>query len=198
MKTKPGFTLVLVLVLAAAFVGLGWPGSALAKMTAKEKETAQADIQKTTKGTLQRLYKAQPGAEKAVANAAGYAVFSNFGLKIFVAGSGKGAGMAVDKKTGNATYMKMLEVQAGLGIGVKKFRLVWVFEKTGDFNKFVNSGWEMGGQASAGAKTADKGAAFAGALSVSPGVWLYQLTDEGLSAELTVKGTKYYKDDDLN
>jgi lipid-binding SYLF domain-containing protein len=139
-------------------------------MTEKEKEAARADIQKNTKETLQRLYKAQPGAEKAIDNAAGYAVFSNFGLKIFVADSGKGAGLAVDKKTGKVTYMKMLEIQAGLGIGVKKFRLVWVFEKTGDFNKFVNSGWELGGQASVAAKTSDPGAEFAGPLSVSPGV----------------------------
>ena len=121
-----------------------------------------------------------------------------FGMKIFVAGSGKGVGMAVDKKTAKVTYMKMLEIQTGLGSGVKKFRLVWVFEKTGDFNKFVNSGWELGGQTSAAAKTSDQGAAFTGALSVSPGVWLYQLTDEGLAAELTVKGTKYYKNEDLN
>jgi hypothetical protein len=39
---------------------------------------------------------------------------------------------------------------------------------------------------------------FAGALSVTPGVWLYQLTDDGLALELTAKGTKYYKDDELN
>ena len=31
-----------------------------------------------------------------------------------------------------------------------------------------------------------------------PGVWMYQLTDKGLALELTGKGTKYYKDDDLN
>ena len=37
-----------------------------------------------------------------------------------------------------------------------------------------------------------------GAMSVSTGVWLYQMTDTGLAAELTAKGTKYYKDDDLN
>jgi hypothetical protein len=35
-------------------------------------------------------------------------------------------------------------------------------------------------------------------MSVSPGIWLYQLTDDGLALELTGKGTKYYKDDDLN
>jgi len=29
-------------------------------------------------------------------------------------------------------------------------------------------------------------------------VWLYQLTDKGVALELTAKGTKYSKDDDLN
>jgi len=40
--------------------------------------------------------------------------------------------------------------------------------------------------------------AFAGAMSISPGIWLYQLTDDGLAVELTAKGTKYYKDTELN
>jgi lipid-binding SYLF domain-containing protein len=185
-------------VLLVAIAGLVGSSIALAEMTAKEKQTARADIQKMTNETLQRLYKAQPGTKKAIDSAAGYAVFSNFGMKIFVAGSGKGSGMAVDKKSGKTTYMKMLEVQAGLGLGVKKFRLVWIFEKTADFNKFVNAGWEVGGQTSAAAKSGEKGAALAGAVSVSPGVWLYQLTDEGVAVELTAKATKYYKDDDLN
>jgi lipid-binding SYLF domain-containing protein len=197
MKTKPIFTVALVMALSFGLLGLGLP-SAMAKMTDKEKEEARADIQKTSKETLQRLYKAQPGARKAIDNAAGYAVFSNFGMKILFAGSGKGAGMALDKKTGKVTYMKMFEIQAGLGLGVKKFRLVWVFENSADFNKFVNSGFELGGQATAAAKDAEKGAAYTGAISVSPGVWLYQITDKGLAAELTVKGTKYYKNDDLN
>ena len=33
---------------------------------------------------------------------------------------------------------------------------------------------------------------------MSPGVWIYQLTDTGLALELTAKGTKYYKDESLN
>jgi hypothetical protein len=33
---------------------------------------------------------------------------------------------------------------------------------------------------------------------VSPGVWMYQLTDTGVAFEITAKSTKYYKDDDLN
>jgi len=74
----------------------------------------------------------------------------------------------------------------------------WVFEHHKDLSDFINSGWELGGQTSAAAKLDDEGGAFAGAMSISPGIWLYQLTDDGLALELTGKGTKYYKDDDLN
>lgn len=90
-------------LLLVAIAGLVGSSIALAEMTAKEKQTARADIQKMTNETLQRLYKAQPGTKKAIDSAAGYAMFSNFGMKIFVAGSGKGSGMAVDKKSGKIT-----------------------------------------------------------------------------------------------
>lgn len=162
------------------------------------KAEKQKEVQKMSRDTLARLYKAQPSAKKAVEGAAGYATFSNFGMKIFVAGGGSGSGMAVDNKTKKATYMKMVEVQAGLGMGIKKFRVVFVFDTQKALNDFVNSGWEFGGQTTAAAKSGDQGLALAGAISVAPGVWMYQLTDTGLAAELTGKGTKYYKDGDLN
>jgi hypothetical protein len=37
-----------------------------------------------------------------------------------------------------------------------------------------------------------------GALEVTPGVWVYQITKNGLALQLTLQGTKYYKDEDLN
>jgi lipid-binding SYLF domain-containing protein len=165
---------------------------------AATKAEQQADIRKMEQETLSRLYKAAPGAKAAVEKAAGHAVFSNFGMKIFVAGGGSGQGVAVDHASKKATFMKMAEVQAGLGIGVKKFRVVWVFESKAALDAFINSGWEFGAQASAAAKSGDKGGSYQGAMAVSPGVWLYQLTDTGLAAEVTAKGTKYYKDNDLN
>ena len=180
---------VLTVVVAAA------PAFAI---SAKEKQEKQKEVQKMSQQTLSKLYKAQPSARKAVQNSAGYATFSNFGVKILLAGSGSGSGMAVDSKTKKVTYMKMIEVQAGLGIGVKKFSVVFVFDTQKALNDFVNSGWEFGGQTTAAAKAGDKGAEFAGAVSVAPGVWMYQLTDTGLAAEITGKGTKYYKDSDLN
>jgi lipid-binding SYLF domain-containing protein len=162
------------------------------------KQESQADVRKAAQSALSALYKAQPSARKAVEAAAGYAAFSNFGMKILVAGGGSGKGIAVDNKTKAVTYMKMAEIQAGLGFGVKKFQLVWVFETVKALNDFVNAGWELGAQATAAVKAGDKGSAFQGAVAVAPGVWLYQLTSDGLALELTAKGTKYYKDSELN
>ena len=73
-----------------------------------------------------------------------------------------------------------------------------MFETDKALNSFINSGWEFGGQATAAAKYENKGGAYEGAANVSEGVWMYQLTDSGLAAEITAKGTKYYKDSDLN
>jgi lipid-binding SYLF domain-containing protein len=164
----------------------------------KEIEQEKSEIRKMAKNTISKLYKFQPSAKKAISKSAGYAVFSNFGMKILFAGGGSGKGIVFDNKTKKQTFMKMVEIQAGLGLGVKKFKLVWVFENYKDVDKFINSGWELGGQTSVAAKLNDEGGAFAGAMSVTPGIWLYQLTDDGLALELTAKGTKYYKDDDLN
>jgi lipid-binding SYLF domain-containing protein len=181
-------------VLCAALFG----SNALADMSAKEKEKARADVKKNSAATLNALYKAVPASRKVVEGSAGYATFSNFGMKILVLGSGKGQGLAVNRKSKQETFMKMVEVQTGLGFGVKKFRLIWVFASESALNQFINSGWETGGQATAGAKAGGKGDAYQGAVAVADGVWVYQLTDKGVALELTAKGTKYYKDDDLN
>ena len=191
IKSFRGMLSLAVLVVVAMVVAAG-PSWATSKAEQRK------EVQKMSLLTLARLYKVQPSAKKAIEGAAGYAVFSNFGMKIFFAGGGSGSGLAVDNKTKKITYMKMVEIQAGLGMGIKKFRVVFVFDTQNALNDFVNSGWEFGGQTTAAAKAGDQGAALAGAISVAPGVWMYQLTDTGLAAEITAKGTKYYKDSDLN
>ena len=175
-----------------------WAGLAPSAHAADSKEVneARSAIRKKSKEILNELYKVQPASKKAVAGSAGYAVFSNFGMKILVAGGGSGKGQAISGK--KEVFMKMAEVQAGLGFGIKKTKLVFVFEKKSLWDDFVNSGWVASAQATAAAKSGDSGAAYQGAVAVAPGIWLYQLTDKGLALEMTVKGTKYYKDDDLN
>jgi lipid-binding SYLF domain-containing protein len=163
-----------------------------------DKEKQQKEIRNMAHDTLQQLYKAEPKTKGVVHAAAGYAVFSNMGVKILLAGSGNGKGIAVNNKSRHETFMKMLQIQAGLGMGVKKFRVVFVFDNEKALDSFINSGWQLGGQSTAAAKTGDEGGSMAGAASVSEGVWMYQLTDKGLAAEISATGTKYYKDSDLN
>jgi lipid-binding SYLF domain-containing protein len=167
-------------------------------VSAASSQQKKTEIRNMAQATLQQLYGLQPSARTAISRAAGYAVFSNFGMKILLFGGGKGEGLAVNNATGQQTYMKMLEAQVGLGMGIKKFRVVFVFDNRQALDQFINSGWAVGGQTTAAAKYKSEGGAVAGAVAVAPGVWVYQLTESGLALELTMKGTKYYKDSDLN
>lgn len=169
--------------------------SICAAATVEEKRQSTRNM---TQDTLERLYKVHPTAKDAVEAAEGYAVFSNWDVKILFVGGGTGRGMTVNNNSKQETFMKMVAVDAGLGLGAKTFRLIFVFENQEAMDKFIKSGWEFGGQATAAATDSVNGASLAGAFSVSPGIWMYQLTEKGLALELTVKGTKYYKDKDLN
>lgn len=165
----------------------------------QKKEQERTEIRQMAQETLTRLYQAQPAAQTAVQNAYGYAVFSDTGVKILIGGSGHGQGIAIVNQNKSETFMKMLEAQAGLGFGVKKFKVIFVFDNQKAFDGFVDSGWQFGGEASAAAKTSpEKGGSMQGATSVSEGIWMYEMTDKGLSLEITAKGTKYSKDDGLN
>ena len=171
---------------------------AVATNASEDKAKQQKQIQAATQDTLQRLYKAEPRTKAVIKHAYGYAVFSDLGVKILFGGTGNGKGVAVNNHTKQQTYMKMIELQAGLGLGVDKFRVVFVFDNQRSFDGFINSGWEFGGQSTVAAKAGDKGGAMAGAVAVADGVWMYQLTDTGLAVEISATGTKYYKDEELN
>jgi lipid-binding SYLF domain-containing protein len=170
-------------------------GPASAQSSATEK---RAEIRKMRTETLAKLYQVHPKAKGAVAGAYGYAVFSNAGINIIFASLATGRGIARENKTGRDIFMGMGSVGIGLGLGVKDFRGIFVFKTKKAFDDFVNDGWEAGAHADAIAKDGKSGGALEGAISVAPGVELYQLTEAGLALEATLQGTKYFKDNDLN
>ena len=94
--------------------------------------------------------------------------------------------------------MKMLQVQGGLGFGIDRMHLVFVLTTEDALASFINQGWEFGGQANVSAVNNGQGAMFSGAAAISPGVYLYQITETGLSATLTVSGTRFFVDSELN
>jgi lipid-binding SYLF domain-containing protein len=159
---------------------------------------ARHQVREMSQDALATLYEVAPGTRRVIDRAAGYAVFSTFGVKLFFAGGTTGKGLVVNQRTQRQTFMKMLQVQGGLGFGVNQNRLIFVFTNEQALRNFINQGWEFGGQVNLSAMAGGQGTQFSGAAAVSPGVYLYQLTQTGLSATLTVGGTKFFKDGDLN
>ena len=172
--------------------------SAVALSAKDSPEQEREKTQKMAAQTLQDLYKLQPAAQAAIQKSAGYAVFNNMGVNLLLLSTARGAGIAVDSKTKQETFMKMISAGAGLGMGAKDYRVIFVFEDDKALGQFLNSGWAADAQTDAAAKTASSGGAYSGAVQVAPGVWVYQITKKGLALQLTLQGTKYSKDDDLN
>jgi len=161
------------------------------------KAEKQAAILNMKNEVLSDLYKIKPDVKAQIANAPGYAVFSNANVYLIFVSAGGGHGVVKNNQTGQHTFMKMGEVGVGLGLGVKDFRGVFVFHDAETMNRFIEEGWAFGGQADAAAKATDKGAAVGGEITID-NITIYQITEAGLALQATVKGTKYWKDDSLN
>ncbi|HVU25606.1 MAG TPA: hypothetical protein VHE13_15865 [Opitutus sp.] len=167
---------------------------------ATDADAARAKIRSMRDSVLGELYELHPGAKAKIKKAAGYAVFSNVGVNLVFASFAGGHGIVVEKGhfRDTETFMKMGSAGIGLGLGVKDFRAVFIFDDKEKLQAFVDKGWDFSGQADAAAKSDDKGGAVAGAATVIRGVEVYQLTKNGLALQATLQGTKYWKDDDLN
>jgi lipid-binding SYLF domain-containing protein len=187
MKSKIFASALALILLAAGLL------SAADKNEEKRQKTRKMAAQ-----TLEELYKLQPTAQGAIGKAAGYAVFDNMGTNLLLVSTARGSGIAVNSKTNQDTFMKMVSGGAGLGVGVKDYRVIFVFENEKALANFIDSGWSGSAQSDAAAKVGKSGAAYSGAVEAAPGVWVYQITKNGLALQLTLQGTKYYKDDDLN
>ena len=150
---------------------------------------------------LSELYAKRPEAKAQIARAPGYAVFSNMGSKIFMLATGNGFGVATDNRSGKNTYMKMVEAGGGMGMGIKTYRAVYVFNSRQAFDDFLSGNWQVGGDADAGAEYEGKGVSAGAALTsdqLTKPVTVYQFTDKGVALSAVATGTRYYRDDELN
>ena len=155
-------------------------------------------LRKMSNETLHTLYNLEPSSRASIEGAAGYAVFSISDIKFAFFGGGAGKGLAVNNRTQEQVFMKTSEASVGFGLGIKKYNVVFVFGNEKAFADFGKEGWQIGGQATAAATDSVNGGSMQGAVSVAPGVWMYQMTDKGLEASITLRGIRYYKDSGLN
>ena len=161
--------------------------------------TDQRDsILKMRDDTLAELYKAKPETKDKIAKAPGYAVFSTYGLTVIFVGGAGGKGVAVDNQTKKETFMEEGSASVGVGLGGTEVRTVFVFNDATALDNFVNKGWEFGTQGTLQAQTETKGGVTSDAMSFSKSTDIYQLGKNGLMAQYTVAGTKFWKDKSLN
>lgn len=148
--------------------------------------------------TLAKFYAAQPSLQTKTAEYAGYGVFDNANVSVFMASAGGGYGVVINNQTKEKTYMKMAMGGLSLGLGVKDYRVLLLFKDAEILQKFIDKGWEFGGNADAAAKAGDKGGQISGEGDIHEGIEVYALTESGLALEVAVTGTKYWKDKELN
>ena len=158
-----------------------------------KQEAKAMKIKESAKASLNELFADNPKAKELYAKSYGWAAFSNLKLALGFSGGG-GNGVAVVKETGEKTFMKMGTAGVGLGLGVNKYDVIFLFQDSKTFNKFVEKGWQAdaGATAAAGKAAADVKTNFVNGLAI------YQITEKGLMANADIAGTKYWKNDKLN
>lgn len=187
------------------------------KSPAEERDT----IQKERTELLKEIFSEQPGLEQQIKNAPGYATFSVINVNLLLVATARGTGVVIDKKNNEKIYMDVIAVGGGIGAGIKDLRLLIVFNEEETMEQFINSGWQFGASADASLKSGEKGAELGESISVAapgedgsidssmsggvstitgakPPMEIYTLTEAGISAQATISGVKFYKDDELN
>ena len=183
--------LLITSILIASLVG---GCSTVPKKSAQDHRQA---VLKVRDDTLTEFYQLKDSGKAEISAAPGYAVFNSAGIKLLVVGAGGGRGVVVDNRNGENTFMNMVELGAGLGLGVKDVRVIFIFHNAAALDDFLVNGVTISASATAAAKLDGQGDARSGEIVVND-MSIYQITDNGLALEMMISGTKYWPDSRLN
>ncbi|WP_310597745.1 lipid-binding SYLF domain-containing protein [Aeromonas aquatica] len=174
----------------------------LAGCTAKgdTPEEKRGYVQGMREQVLTELYQEKASIRDEVQQAKGYAVFSSVNNSLVFVSAGSGFGVVRDNQSGKDIYMSMANAGVGLGLGIKDFRALILFNDAEALKHFIEVGWEAGAQADAAARSGDKGSELLNTTGSTNAkkVTVYQLTQSGLVLQATLQGYKYWADDELN
>lgn len=155
-------------------------------------EEARQAVDLMADSTLLKLFNESPEAKTLYDSAYGYAVFDSRKLSLLFH-TDSGSGVAINKETGQRTYMNMFGMGVALGVGGKFYQQVVLFESQEDFDTFISDGWRASTEASA--VVGDQGEELAS--HFSNGVAVYQLNPQGLLIDANVSGVKYWVNEEL-
>lgn len=176
-------------VVAMTLLLVGSCSSTYRSMTAEEKRAYVDELEQTT---LAELVEKQPEVQADLDGSVGYAVVANRVAKVPIVGAGDGLGVVFDRETGDRTYLKVGRLDIGGGLGVREYRLVVIFFDAATLRKLATGTLEVGAGVEAGAGESDVGAGSGGAAgSRNDKRVVYQLSDSGVSATVTVRAIRY-------
>ena len=182
--------LMLLLVVCLATFGGG--------QSDDKKRKKQAKVLEMKDKALADLTKSKPETAAEIKNAPGYAVFDNAGIHLLLLASSRGNGVVISNAGAAPFFMKMRTIGAGPGLGVKDYRVIFVFKTAAALNKFKDGGWDSTAEADAAAKTKSSGGAASATSSSVGDTRIYTITKKGVALQATLGGTKFSKDNDLN
>ena len=154
-------------------------------------EAERVELETMARDTLKHLVDSNEAARELYDRSDHYAVFDSTKVGALVTGAG-GSGVAVNTDDNQCVYMHMGAGGLGLGGGVQKYKLVFLFEDDRSFEKFVDGRWDAGTTAQAVAGKA----AVEGASNFVDGLAVYQLTDKGLIAQADLTMMRVWRDAD--
>jgi hypothetical protein len=158
-------------------------------MPAEEQRTLLAELDQRT---LAELVEKHPEAQAEIDASVGHAVFLKRVTKIPIVGAGDGIGVVVDNETGERTHLKVGRFDIGGGLGVRTYRLIYLFLDRGALKQLAGGKLKLGAGAEAGSGTKEVGTGPSGVGESRKDEYVvYQLAETGVSATITVRIIKY-------
>jgi lipid-binding SYLF domain-containing protein len=163
------------------------------KLTPAEREAGRNLALKLSAEALEKLYKLDPEARKAVEGAAGYAVFDITSVYAIMFVGQRGKGVLIDNKSKKTTYMTCARMGTGPGAGKQRVFQIFVYKSKSAMDQFVLAGG-LGGDVSGSVSTGTGGAV----RSFNPNIDIFQIPESGIALQASWGGTVYAVDGDLN
>ena len=134
---------------------------------------AQNATRKMRDEILEELYELNPETKGLVEKSTGVAVFDSLGFNLLLLSTARGGGIARETSTGEETFMRVFSAGGGFGMGVKDFRIIFIFHTEQSYKNFLDSGWDFSSQGDAAVELGDKGQSLELAATVTQGTRVY-------------------------